>query len=113
MTDTDMLGVAATIAGVLMAFSPFFQIRRMRHTGSSRDFSLIYATLLSVGFIAWLAYGLSLGNAPMVVSNAASLAFMILTIAVALAFRRRKGGDAASAPARADAEPGTEAPPVA
>ena len=41
MTNADLLGLGATIAGILMAVSPFFQIRRMRKTGSSRDFSLL------------------------------------------------------------------------
>ena len=113
MTNTDLLGIAATIAGVLMAVSPFFQIRRMRTTGSSRDFSLLYASLLCVGFVAWFTYGLALGNAPMIVSNLASLSFMTVTILVALAYRRRPDGRPATVPAATDAEAGTEAPPVA
>ena len=111
MTNADILGLGATLAGIMMAVSPFFQIRRMRKTGSSRDFSLLYAALLSVGFVAWLAYGLALGNAPMIVSNVASLSFMTVTIVVALAYRRRPEGR--RAPTAMDPEPGTEAPPVA
>jgi MtN3 and saliva related transmembrane protein len=111
VTNTDLLGLGATLAGIMMAVSPFFQIRRMRKTGSSRDFSLLYAALLSVGFVAWLTYGLALGNAPMIVSNLASLSFMAVTIAVALAYRRRPDGRRVSS--TMDPEPGTEAPPVA
>jgi MtN3 and saliva related transmembrane protein len=110
VTNTDLLGLGATIAGIMMAVSPFFQIRRMRKTGSSRDFSLLYASLLSVGFIAWLAYGLALGNAPMMVSNLASLSFMTITIVVALAYRRRPGGHPVPA---SEPEAGAEAPPGA
>ena len=113
MTNADLLGLGATIAGILMAVSPFFQIRRMRKTGSSRDFSLLYAALLSVGFVAWLAYGLALGNAPMIVSNLASLSFMTVTILVALAYRRRPGGRPAPAAAGSASELDTETPPVA
>ena len=88
MNLTDALGTAALLAGLLMAVAPVLQVRRMVQTRSSRDFSLGYPTLLSVGFVLWMAYGVSLGNVPMMLSNTASLTFMIATIAVALYFRR-------------------------
>ena len=88
MNVSDALGTAALLAGLVMAVSPVLQVRRMFETRSSRDFSLSYPTLLCVGFVLWLSYGISLGNIPMMLSNNASLAFMILTIAVALSFRR-------------------------
>lgn len=91
MTVTDVLGTIALFAGVLMAVSPVLQVRRMFQTRSSRDFSLGYPSVLCVCFIPWLAYGISLGNMPMTLSNMASLSFMVLTIAVALYFRRRDG----------------------
>ena len=88
MNATDLLGTAALIAGLLMAVSPALQVRRMLQTRSSRDFSIGYPTLLSVGFVLWLAYGIALGNLPMMISNTASLTFMLITIGVALYFRR-------------------------
>jgi uncharacterized protein with PQ loop repeat len=94
MTTTELLGYAALVAGVLMAMSPALQVRRMLQTRSSRDYSLGYPTLLCVGFVFWLAYGLSLVNWSIILSNVASLAFMLSTIAVALYFRR--GNTAAS-----------------
>ena len=94
MTTTELLGVMATLAGILMAVSPVLQIRRMRKTGSSRDFSLLYATMLCIGFVLWLAYGWALGNPALLVSNLASLSFMILTIGVALTLRRARRPDA-------------------
>ena len=59
MNTVDVLATCATIAGVLMAMSPFLQVRRMRRTKSSNDVSLLYLTMLAGGFIVWLAYGLS------------------------------------------------------
>ena len=88
MTTTDALGTAALIAGILMALSPTLQVRRMLQTRSSRDYSLGDPSLLCIGFLFWLAYGLSLVNWPMILSNIASLAFMLSTIGVALYFRR-------------------------
>jgi MtN3 and saliva related transmembrane protein len=88
VSTTDLLGTAALIAGLLMAVSPALQVRRMTQTRSSRDFSIGYPTLLSVGFVLWLAYGVALWNLPMMISNSASLTFMLITIGVALHFRR-------------------------
>ena len=87
MTLSDALGTLALFAGLLMAVSPALQVRRMLRTRSSRDFSIGYPVLLSVGFVLWLAYGISIGNPPMMISNTASLAFMLLTIGVALRLR--------------------------
>jgi MtN3 and saliva related transmembrane protein len=89
MTLVDALGSVALLAGVVMAVSPALQVRRMFQTRSSRDFSLGYPTVLCVCFVPWLAYGVALGNMPMMLSNMASVTFMLLTIGVALYFRRR------------------------
>ncbi|MEI7742403.1 MAG: SemiSWEET family transporter [Chloroflexota bacterium] len=88
MTTTDLLGGLALAAGLIMAISPALQVRRMLSTRSSRDFSLGYPILLSAGFLLWLAYGIALANPPMMISNTVSLAFMVLTIGVALRLRR-------------------------
>lgn len=96
MNVTDALGLAALIAGLLMAVSPVLQVRRMFQTRSSRDYSIGYPTLLSVGFVLWMAYGVALGNLPMMLSNTASLTFMLATIGVALYFRRGGGEDTAT-----------------
>lgn len=96
MNATDALGAAALVAGLLMAVSPALQVRRMFQTRSSRDYSIGYPALLSGGFVLWLAYGVALGNLPMMLSNTASLAFMLATIGVALYFRRAGGEDPAA-----------------
>jgi MtN3 and saliva related transmembrane protein len=88
MTTAEALGLAALIAGVLMALSPVLQVRRMLQTRSSRDYSLGYPSLLCGGFIVWLAYGIAITNWSVILSNIASLVFMLSTIAVALYFRR-------------------------
>ena len=104
MQAADILAVCATIAGVLMALSPYLQIRRMRRTRSSNDVSLLYMSMLGGGFVVWLAYGLSISNLAMIISNTASLVFMSITIVVALSYRRSgarraAAGDAALTPA--------------
>ena len=83
-----MLAVAATAWGLLMAVAPALQIRRMFQTRSSRDVSIGYLSVLMPGFVLWLAYGLSIQNAAIVITNIASLTFMVLTVAIAWVFRR-------------------------
>ena len=115
MNTVDVLATCATIAGVLMAMSPVLQIRRMRRTRSSNDVSLLYLSMLAGGFIVWLAYGLSLNNWAMIISNVASMVFMAITIVVALTYRRggarrAAAGEAALAPAPApDQRPADDA----
>jgi uncharacterized protein with PQ loop repeat len=110
VNTVDVLATCATIAGVLMAMSPFLQVRRMRRTRSSNDVSLLYLSMLAGGFVVWLAYGLSLNNWAMIISNIASLVFMVITILVALTYRRggakrAAAGEAALAPVPAPAVP--------
>lgn len=88
MTTTDILAVFATIAGLAMALSPVLQIRRMRRTRSSRDVSLQYLGLLTLGFVLWIAYGVSIPNWVLVGTNTASFSVMVVTILVALRYRR-------------------------
>jgi MtN3 and saliva related transmembrane protein len=95
LTTPDILAVIATLAGFLMALSPILQIRRMIHTRSSRDVSLLYLSMLDLGFVAWISYGWAIGNWALILSNAASLSFMTVTILVAARFRRTRGGDSA------------------
>jgi MtN3 and saliva related transmembrane protein len=100
MPVSDVLAVGATGWGLLMGVAPALQIRRMFQTGSSRDVSLGYLGLLTPGFVLWLAYGISIGNGPVMITNTVSLTFMLITIGIAWSFRRRQGkaaGDAIAA----------------
>jgi MtN3 and saliva related transmembrane protein len=90
MAISEILAVAATLTGILMALAPSLQIRRMFQTRSSRDVSIGYLALLDLGFVIWISYGLSIGNPALIISNAASLSFMTITILVALGFRRAR-----------------------
>jgi len=57
--------------------------------------SIGYLALLDLGFVIWISYGLSIPNAALIISNAASLTFMTITILVALGFRRHATPDEA------------------
>lgn len=87
MTVTTSLGVAAATCGVAMGLSPLLQLRRVVARGSSADVSLPYLGVLLVGFVLWLAYGVALGNAALIVSNVVALTAYAITIAAVLRFR--------------------------
>jgi MtN3 and saliva related transmembrane protein len=97
VTTSDLLAVGATMAGLAMALSPVLQIRRMRRTRSSNDVSLLYLSLLDIGFVLWIAYGVSISNWVVAGTNSASLTVMTITILVALRFRRGGARRAAAA----------------
>jgi uncharacterized protein with PQ loop repeat len=87
MPSSDVLAVVAGTAGVVMAAAPVLQIRRMLQRRSSDDVSLSYLAVLLVGFFAWIAYGLSIGNPTLVIPNSVATIVTVATIAVALRFR--------------------------
>jgi uncharacterized protein with PQ loop repeat len=62
------LGLVAASWGVIMALPPVMQIRRMMRLRSSRDVSIGYLLVIIVGFAIWIAYGIVIRDAALVVS---------------------------------------------
>ena len=60
MAQTE-LAVAASSWAVLMGIAPILQIRRMLREHSSRAVSVGYFTILLIGFLLWIAYGVVAG----------------------------------------------------
>jgi len=87
---TDTLGIIAASWGVLMAISPILQIRRILERRSSADLSIGYLSVLQVGFLLWIAYGISLPNLAIVVPNSVAFTVGVVTILLALRFRARE-----------------------
>jgi MtN3 and saliva related transmembrane protein len=86
------LAVAAAAWGVLMGVSPVLQIRRMLRQRSSRDVSVGYFSVLLVGFLLWISYGIASRNLALIVPNAVALLIGVSTIAIALRLRRPASG---------------------
>ena len=84
---TDTLAVLAASWGILMALSPALQIRRMLERRSSADVSLAYLAVLQVGFVLWVAYGISLANPALIIPNTVALCVGIATMAIAWSYR--------------------------
>jgi uncharacterized protein with PQ loop repeat len=82
------LALAASSWGVLMGIAPVLQIHRMLREQSSRDLSLGYCAVLLIGFLLWIAYGLTMGNFALVIPNGVALAVGTALMLVALRLRR-------------------------
>ncbi len=82
------LAYAAATWGIAMAVSPVLQIRKIVQHRSSRGVSLGYMTVLLIGFLLWLAYGISLGNWILILPNVIAAVVITATMAVAHHYRR-------------------------
>ena len=82
------LAFAAAGWGIAMAVSPVLQIRKIIQHRSSRGISLSYMWVLFVGFLLWLAYGISLGNWALILPNVVAALVIAATMAVVLRYRR-------------------------
>ena len=71
-----------------MALGPVLQIRKIVQLRSSRGVSIGYFLVLLVGFLLWLAYGVSIDNWALIVPNTIAAIVAGLTIAVARRYRR-------------------------
>ena len=82
------LAFTAATWGVAMAVSPLLQIRKIVQHRSSRGISLGYMSVLFVGFLLWLAYGISLGNWALILPNVVAALVIAATMAVVVRYRR-------------------------
>jgi len=96
----DVLPLLAGAWGVLMGLAPLLQIRTILRRRSSADVSIGSMGVLFVGFVLWLAYGLSIGDGALIATNVTALTVTATAIAVTLAFRRPRS-PATTAPAPA------------
>ena len=84
---TTALGVAAASWAILMALSPFLQIREIRRRRSSAGVSIAYFCVLLVGFALWIAYGSARRDLPLVIPNSVALGVTAYTIRTAWRYR--------------------------
>jgi len=71
-----------------MAVSPVLQIRKSDQHRSSHGVSLGYMSVLFVGFLLWLSYGIALDNWALIVPNVVAAVVISATIVVAYRYRR-------------------------
>jgi MtN3 and saliva related transmembrane protein len=61
------------IAGLFVTFALVPQIIRVHKLKSAREISWLYNSLLLLGLVLWLVYGILLGLVPVIVWNAISI----------------------------------------
>ncbi len=83
MTTADALGWIATIWGVAMAAGPALQVRRIVAERSSAGVAQMHLWILLIGFVLWLAYGVAIGLAPLVITNVIAVIAHVVWIVVA------------------------------
>ncbi len=88
-----VLAAAASSWAVLMGIAPILQIRRMLREQSSREVSLGYFTILLIGFLLWIAYGVTAGIPALVIPNSVAMLVGAAVVIVALRLRPRSSGN--------------------
>ena len=78
---SDLIGM---IAGTLTTIAFVPQVWRVWKTKSTRDISLSMYLVFTTGVVFWLAYGLSLGAWPIIVTNLVTLALTGTVLALKL-----------------------------
>ena len=94
MQITDVLGY---VAGALTTIALVPQAWRAFRTKDVSGISLRMYCIFTLGIAIWLAYGVVLGETPMILANSVSL---VLAIAVLVAKLKYRHGDGAAGSAR-------------
>lgn len=76
------------IAGALVTCSLVPQLIRVFKLRSAHEISLLFTTLLLLGLITWLAYGLSLRLTPVIIWNATGTVLVITLLYAKLKYGR-------------------------
>ena len=90
MTVTSLLAIFAGGLGVAMGASPLLQALRAHRRRSAGDVSLAFIAILWCGGLAWLAYGLALGNAALIVANTVGVLSSGTALVVSLYWSRQR-----------------------
>jgi MtN3 and saliva related transmembrane protein len=81
---TLILGILATSFSTL-AFIP--QLVKIIKTKETKDLSLVSFSVLALGALCWLLYGISIRQWPVIVTNGTILIFLIFIVAMKLIYK--------------------------
>ncbi len=87
MTALDLLGMTA---GSISSITFLPQVIKTWQTKSASDISLLMFTFATISVIMWLAYGIILGNVPIIFTNAMVLVFSLIMLYFKYRFRQIK-----------------------
>lgn len=90
MDETSFLGMAGTVIGLIAAMSLLLQARRLAVLGSACEVSIPVRVLALAGYTVWLAYGVAIGDVPLILVDLAGVVGAVLVLRVSLVLRRRR-----------------------
>ena len=85
MLSPEFLGF---LAGAIVTCSLIPQLIRVFKLKSAHEISLLFTSLLLAGLFIWLAYGFSLGLAPVILWNAIGAALAAVLLSAKLRYGR-------------------------
>jgi MtN3 and saliva related transmembrane protein len=100
MQASDILGY---LAGTLTTVSLLPQVWRTFRTKDVSGISLKMYFIFTVGIAIWLAYGIVLGEVPMIVANSVSLVLACLVLAMKVRYGREQKARRTGKPQMANA----------
>ena len=89
MSAMHFLAAAGTAVGLTAAISLLLQARRLSRLGSACETSIPVRLVTLVGYAVWLAYGIAIGDLPLILVDLAGLAGAGLVLYITVALRRR------------------------
>jgi len=95
----DPLALVTTCWGVVMSLAPVLQIRLIIRKRDSSGISLSWILILLVGFVLWLAYGLSNRDLPIVITNVVNIIVTIALLTITRVYAPRPVPASTPAPA--------------
>jgi MtN3 and saliva related transmembrane protein len=85
----QILAVATTCWGLVMALSPLLQIRLIVRNRDASTTSPGWVVILLVGYLLWGSYGLVNLAPPLIIANSVSLIVGLSLLVVIAVYRRR------------------------
>ena len=89
MSPVLVLAAAGTITGLFSTAGLFLQARRLVRLGAACEISIPIRLITLTGYGIWLAYGIAIGDVPLIVVDLVGLAGALLVVRVTLGLRRR------------------------
>ena len=90
MDHATLLGTAGTGVGLIAAMSLLLQARRLSRLGSACEVSIPVRVLALAGYAVWLAYGVAIGDLPLILVDLAGVVGAALVLRVTVSLRRRR-----------------------
>jgi len=90
MTVVDPVTLLGLLAATLTTLAFLPQVIKTWRKKSAEDLSLGTFSLFCAGVSCWLAYGLLIGDLPIILANAVTLVLAGTVLVLALVYRRRE-----------------------